>query len=118
MAKYEQKLYFYEQSYEFNETTRQNELIEKILLSEWCDIRDQSAQQTVSGIQTNELGITHTAHIIYLNDVEKDMWCYRLIRNLDRSITKQTFKVVNFQRYQQDNRYMLLQLSEVVSNGN
>lgn len=118
MAKFEQKLTFYEEQNEFNPDTRQNEVGIKPLFTECCDIKNYDYQQDINGIQTTELKYTHTVFTRYLKDIEKNMWCYRMIRQPDKTIIKQTFKVISYQIYQQDNRYMLLQLNEVVSNGN
>lgn len=113
MLKLQQKLMFTEQELVFDSDSRQNVQKQKILFSEWADVRNVQSQTDQNGNQIAELSYTHTAATRWLKSVDNNMLCYRRIMQPDRSITNQYFRVLSFEPYGQENRYMLLKLSEV-----
>lgn len=111
--KLQQKLIFTKQEFKLNPDTMTNESVETVLFQEWCDLRNAMPVSVLNEVQTQELTYTHQAIIRFLPDISDKMNCHRMIRMPDRSIKKQSFIVVSYEVYQQENRFMLLKLSEV-----
>lgn len=118
MIKFQQKLIFTEQEFNYNTETQTNERTERILFQEWADVRNAQTTEILNGSQVTENAVTHTAVSRWLPDIASNMLCHRRIRNPDRSITFQYFQVISFEPFSQENRYMLIKLSEVQNNGN
>lgn len=111
--KLQQKIIFTTQEYKLNTDTMQNESIETILFQDWADIRNAKPIDVLNGTQLAEIDYTHTAIIRFNMMIDNKMNCHRNIRLPDRSIVRQNFIVVSYELYQQENRFMLLKLSEV-----
>ena len=106
-----------EQDYKPDENNGSNILTENVLFQEYADIRAVGAMSVINGSQQGSLAFTHTAITRYLPQINNQMRCHRRIRNPDRSVSKQSFIVVGYEPWQQENRFMQLKLSEVEDNG-
>lgn len=115
MNKFQTKLHFTEQQFVYDNDQGANVQQETIMFSEWADVRNASEAVTLNGVQLGENAYTHTAKTRWIAGISSKMKCHRLIRQPDRSNLKQSFVVIAYEPYEQDNRYMLLKLSQVVS---
>ncbi|GBR17530.1 hypothetical protein [Gluconobacter frateurii] len=115
LNKFQQKLHFTKQEFDYDNDLGANIQQEVILFSEWADVQNVSEQAELNGVQLVELGYSHTAKTRWISGVSSKMKCHRNLRQPDRSILKQSFIVTAYEPIGQDNKYMLLKLSQVVA---
>lgn len=115
--KRQQKLYFYRQTTNLNEETRQNERCQEVLFAEWADIQNITNLEDLNGVQVVELSYTHEATTLWLPRIANDMTCYRKVVQPDRSVRNQYFKVIGFSELNQTSKYMVLKLSQIDDGG-
>lgn len=107
-----QKLTFYEKVMKLNEETMKNDFTFKTLFQDWAEIQPINELSDLNGVQVIENGWTHTAYTNWLSRIANNMMCYVNEWQPDRSIKKKLFKVIGYQPIGQENRYMMIKLSE------
>lgn len=106
-----QKLYFYTLETKYDSTIPGNTQVETVLFQEWADVRSFKAQEDQDDTQITQLGITHTVVCAWLPQISQQMTCYRLIRAPGGAVTKQHFRVMDYQPVGQGNKQMIVYLS-------
>lgn len=108
-----QKLTFYEKTITLNEDSMKGETVLNTLFQEWAKIVPIDELSDLNGLQVVENGWTHTAYTNWISRISNDMLCYVNEWQPDKSVRKKLFKVIGFQPQGQENRYMLIKLSEM-----